>query len=55
MALSKAVKEVTYVVKLQSMRISVKILVMVRVDNARAIFMAGNVTVLSHPKHMDIR
>ena len=43
-ALSEAVKEVIFVTQLLgSMKISVKLLVMVRVDNGGAIFMASNI------------
>ena len=39
---------------LKSMKISVKYLViMYRVDNAGAIFMASNITTTSHAKHID--
>ena len=55
-ALSKAVKEVMFVVQLLgSMQIAVKYHVMVRVDNMGAIFMASNITTTYHTKHMDIR
>ena len=37
------------------MKISVKYLVMVRVDKRCTIFMAGNVSVTSNTKHLDIR
>ena len=40
---------------LQSKKISVKLPVMVRVDNMDAIFMRSNVTATSHTKHVDIR
>ena len=40
---------------LVSMKISVKYPVMVRVDNVGTIFMASNITTMSHTKHMDIR
>ena len=54
-ALLKA-KEVIFIVQLLgSMQISVKYPVIVRVDNAGAIFMAGNITTISHTKHMVIR
>ena len=55
-ALSDTVKKVMFIVKLlQSMRISVKLLVAVRVENVGAIFVAGNVTAISHTKHADFR
>ena len=38
----------------ESMQIVVKYLVMVRVDNVAAIFMASNITTMSHTKHVDI-
>ena len=54
-ALSKAVKEVIFVVQLlRSMQIVVKYPVMVRVDNVGAIFMASNVTTTCHTKHVDL-
>ena len=47
-------KKVLFMVKLlQSMRISVKHLVMIRVDNVRAIFMEDNVSAIV--KDIDIR
>ena len=53
--LSEAVKEVMFVVKLlKNTKISVKLEVMVRVDNVGAIFMVGNVTTTSHTKHVYI-
>ena len=52
----EAVKEVMFIVKLwESIKISVKLLVMVRVDNQGAIFMVNNVTATSHAKHVDIK
>ena len=55
MTLSEAIKEVMFIVKLlQTMNISVKLLVTIRVDNVGAMFMAGNVTVASYTKHVDI-
>ena len=55
-ALLETVKDLMHVVcLLQSMMILIKLLVMVRVDNMGAIFMAGIITVASHTKHMDIR
>ena len=40
---------------LRSMKISIKLLVMVRLDNVGAIFMANNITTMSCTKRMDIR
>ena len=40
---------------LQSIKISVKLPVMVRVDNVGEIFMAGNVAAISHTKHVNMR
>ena len=40
---------------LGSMKIDVKLPVMVRVDNIGAIFMSQNVTTTSNTKHVDIR
>ena len=37
------------------MKISAKLSVMVSVDNMGEIFMAGDVTIFSHTKHVDIR
>ena len=37
------------------MKISMKLSVMVRVDNVGAIFMASNINTMSCTKHMDIR
>ena len=55
-ALSEPIKEVIFIAKLlQSMNVSVELSVMVRVDNVVAIFMADNVTVTCHAKHVDIR
>ena len=53
LTLSKAVKEVMFVTPLLgSMKISVK---QVRKDNVGIIFMARNITITSHTKHVDIR
>ena len=55
-ALSEPVKEVMFVVQLLgSMKIVVKYPVMVRVNNMGAIFMASNITITCHTKHVDIR
>ena len=35
--------------------VSVKLIVMVRVDNVRVTYVAGDVTASSHVKHVDIR
>ena len=53
-ALSEAVEEVMFVVQLlRSMKILVKYPVMVREDNVGAIFMASNITMICHTKHVD--
>ena len=55
-ALSEAAKEIKFVVQiLQSMKIPVKIPVVVRVDNVGAIFMTENVTTSNRTRHVDIR
>ena len=55
-ALSEVVKEVMFMVLfLGSMKLSIKYIVMVGVDNVGAIFMASNITTTSCTKHMDIR
>ena len=52
----EAVKEVLFLIQLLgSMKISVKLPVMVRVDNVGAIFMAIYITTKSHTKCVDIR
>ena len=54
-ALTEVVKEDMFIFKfLQSMKISIKFLVTVRVDNKEAIVVVDNVTVTSHTKHVDI-
>ena len=40
---------------LGSTKISVKLQVMIRVDNVGAIFMASTITITSYNKHIDIR
>ena len=51
----EAAKEVKLMIKLlQSMKISVKHLVTIRLDNVRAISMVGNMIATRHNKHMDI-
>ena len=40
---------------LESMKVSFKLPVMVRVDNTGAKFMTENITTMSHTKHVDIR
>ena len=40
---------------LQSMKVLIKLPVMVRVDNIEAIFMASNMTAICSTKHLDIR
>ena len=48
--------DITAVVKvLRSMRISVKLMITIRVDNVGDISMAGHVAVTSHTKHVDRR
>jgi len=55
-ALSKAAKEIKFVVQvMQSIGISVKLPIIVRVDNVGAIFMAENLTTSQRTKHVDIR
>ena len=55
-ALSEAAKEIKFVVQiLQSMKIPVRIPVVVRVDNVGAIFMTENVTTSNRTRHVDIR
>ena len=45
-----------FIIKLlESMKSSVKYPVTVRVDNVCVIFMASNITTMSHTKHVDIR
>ena len=54
-AFSDTVKEVMFIAKLlQSKKISVELLITVRVDNVRAIFMARIVTATSHTKCVKI-
>jgi hypothetical protein len=54
--LSEAVREVMFVAQLlESMQITVKYPVTVRVDNVGAIFMASNITTSNRTKHVDIR
>ena len=55
-ALSEDVKEVVFVIQLLgSMIISVKYPLLVRVDSIGASFMASNITITCHTKHVDIR
>ena len=55
-ALSKAVKEVVFVVQLmRSIQISIKLPVIARVDNVGTIFMTSNITTMPCTKHVDIR
>ena len=55
-ALFEAVNEVMFVPQLQrSMKISIKLPVMVKIDNVGTIFMASNITTTSCTKQMDIR
>ena len=55
-AISEFVKKIMFVVQLLgSMKILVKYPVMVRVDNVGAIFMASDITITCHTKHVDIQ
>ena len=55
-ALCVAAKEVMFVIQLLgSMKISLKLLVMVRVDNVDAIFMASNIITTSCTKQVNVR
>ena len=55
-ALSEAVREIKFVIQvLESIGVLVKTLVIVRVDNIGAIFMAENVTTSQRTKHVDVR
>ena len=55
-ALLKAVKEVMFVIQLLgSMKLAIKIPVIVRVDNVGAIFMASNISTASCTKDFDIK
>jgi hypothetical protein len=55
-AFSDAVKEIMFVMQLlESLKLSVAIPIVVRVDNIGAKFMAENVTTTSRTKHVDIR
>ena len=54
-ALSEAVKEVMLVLQLlECMDIQVKLPIIVRVDNLRAIFIASNISTTNHTKHINI-
>ena len=54
--LSEAVNETMFMIQLLgSMKILVKLQVTVRFINVGAIFMASNITTMSHTKHVDIR
>ena len=56
MALLKAVQEVMFVIKsLKSIKISVKLLIIVRVNDVGAIFMADSATATSHLNHIHIK
>ena len=51
-----AVKAVIFVIQLlRSMKVSVELIVTVRVQNIGAIVMANNITITSHIKNVDIR
>ncbi len=55
-ALSKAAKEIKFVVQvMQSIGISVKLPIIVRVDNVRAIVMLENLMTSQRMQHIDIR
>ena len=55
-ALPEAVDEMMFVIQLlRSMKISIKLTVMVRVDNVEVILMASNITTTSCTKHVGIR
>ena len=55
-ALSEATKEIMFVLQLlESMKIKVKLPIIVRVDNVGAIFMSKNINTSSRSKHIDIR
>ena len=55
-ALSEATKEIMFIINLlESMKIKVKLPVIIYVDNTGAIFMGSNVTTTSHTKCVDIR
>ena len=54
--LLEAVEGIMFIVKsLKSMKISVKLPVMVKVDNAWGMFMVGKFTAIRHTKHMNTR
>ena len=56
MALSEAVKEIMFMIQsLQSIKVPIKLPVLVHIDNVGAIFMAGNMTATGHTKHMYIK
>ena len=55
-AASEAVKEVIFILQLlESMKINVKLPIIVNVDNIGAVFMANNKSTNSRTKHVDIR
>ena len=55
-AFAETVNMVLFVVQLlKSMKILVKLPVMVRVEKIRTIFTAGNIATTGHIKHVDIR
>ena len=55
-ALSETVKEVMFMIQLLGRnKIVVEYPVIVRVDNTGAIFMASNIIITCHTKHVDIR
>ena len=54
--MSDSVKEIIFMIQpLGSMKISVKLSVMVRVENVGAMFIASKISTKSHTKHMDNR
>ena len=55
-ALSESVKDIIFLVRLlESMKINVRLPVIVRVDNVGAIFLSENITTSNNTKHVDIR
>ena len=55
-ALSECVQEIIFVIQLlRSMKVLLNLPIIVRFDNAGAIFMTSNITTMSHIKHMDKR
>lgn len=53
--LSEVAKEIKFIYYvLTSMGITIKLPIVIRVDNVGAIFMGNNMAILDHKKHMDI-